>query len=567
MATELKLQIGNFEEKINAAYDKLIEEKIITRLWKKDFTIWRDDPDEISNRLGWLDSPESTKAAINEINGFVEEIRNEKFTHALLLGMGGSSLAPEVIRLTFGVKEGYLDLHVLDSTDPQAVLNYTQKLNPGKTLFIVSTKSGGTVETISFMKYFYTYTKNILGDNVGDHFAAITDPGSGLESMARELNFRKIFLNDPNIGGRYSALSFFGMVPAALVGVDLNLLLEKSFEASEESKKESIENTGAVLGVVMSEFAKHGVDKLTLVTSDKISNFGAWAEQLIAESSGKDGKGILPVDLEELLIPEYYSRDRIFIYMHMKDDNSKNEKISSLVNAGFPVVELVLDDVYDLGAEFFKWEIATAIACWSLDVQPFDQPNVEQAKVVARKMVAEYQDKGKLPELTPELVYEGMKFFGKVEVTTANDAMIDFLNSFDKGENEIFGRSYVSIQAYVTPSEKVWNALHELRTSIQKRYKLAVTVGYSPRFLHSTGQLHKGDAGNGLFIQLVGKGGEDVAIPDSAGSVDSSISFGILINAQAMGDRQALIDNNRKLLRIDLGNNIESNILKMAKYF
>ena len=385
------------DEKINEsiihALSKISDEKIVERIWNKDYTVWDDNPGEISNRLGWLDSVDTTSKAISEINEFVQSVIKEGFTNALLMGMGGSSLAPEVFRLTFGVKAGYLDLAVLDSTHPNAVKNFNDSLEFEKTLFIVSTKSGGTVETISFMKYFYNKTLKKLGeDNAGKHFVAITDPGSGLEEMAKELNFRKIFLNDPNIGGRYSALSLFGMVPAALIGVDLVKLLLSTESIVSECK--SIDNNSAVeLGVILGVLASEGIDKTTFITSPEIKFLGAWVEQLVAESTGKNGKEILPVDLEEVLDPEFYSKDRLFVYMKMKNDSTYDTQINALKDADFPIIEIELKDIYDLGKEYFRWEFATVVSGWALGIQPFDQPNVESAKVVARKMMSEYKEK------------------------------------------------------------------------------------------------------------------------------------------------------------------------------
>jgi len=556
--------MSNFikDEKLNTTIaqirSKLSEEKIIERIWSKDHTVWNDNPDEISNRLGWLDSVETTSKAISEIKAFVQSVINDGFTHALLMGMGGSSLAPEVFRLTFGVKEGYLDLAVIDSTHPEAVKEFSDKLEAGKTLFIVSTKSGGTVETISFMKYFYNKTLTELGaENAGRHFVAITDPGSGLEEMAKELNFRKIFLNEPHIGGRYSALSLFGMVPAALVGIDLNDVLTKTQTMVEECKNNE-NNSAAELGIILGALTNEGIDKVTFITSPEIKYFGAWVEQLVAESTGKNGKGILPVDLEEVLASEFYSKDRLFVYMKMKNDSTYDTQINALKDAGFPILEIELGDVYDLGREFFRWEFATVIAGWSLGIQPFDQPNVESAKVVARKMMSEYKEKGELPELKPTFTEGGISVSGNIKSDNLKDTLNEFL------QNIIEGKSYVAIHAYLKPGKETTKQLQSIRTAIQKKYKVATTVGYGPRFLHSTGQLHKGDAGNGLFIQIIGDPKEDLPIPDKPKSNKSSISFGVLIKAQAMGDREALVQNNRNVITIDLGQEVKKGLELMV---
>lgn len=556
-----KYSIGKHQNSLNEALKKLNDEKIVERIWNKDHTVWSNDPDEISNRLGWLDSVEVTGQSLNEIKNFVNDVRNAGFTHALLMGMGGSSLAPEVFRLTFGVKEGYLDLSVIDSTHPQVVMEKVKESNPETTLYIVSTKSGGTVETFSFMKFFYNYVSKILGrEEAGKHFVVITDPGSGLQTVAQELNFRKIFLNDPNIGGRFSALSLFGIVPAALIGVDIEKILSLAKDEStncRKSGKDISSNIASQIGLIIGELGKKGIDKLTYIISPEFNFIGAWIEQLIAESTGKVGKGILPVDLESIETPEFYSSDRLFVYIKLKDDSSFDEKVSELKSAGFPLIELELEDKLELGKQFFMWEFATAVAGWVLQIQPYDQPNVEQAKIVARKMMAEYQEKGRLPEFNLVLEEKGIKVFGDVKPKSLDDTLNSFLKNCKSGTN------YVAIQAYLNPTKEIIEDLQNLRTSIQINYKVATTLGFGPRFLHSTGQLHKGDAGNGYFIQFVSKIEEDLPIPENAGEEKSSVTFGILITAQALGDRQALIDNKRKLITIDLGNDVIGSIKKI----
>ena len=548
---KIKIKNKNLNEAITKTLSRLSEEKIVERIWNKDYTVWGDNPDEISNRLGWLDSVETTSKAVGEIEEFVQSVIKDGFTHALLMGMGGSSLAPEVFRLTFGVKDNFLDLDVIDSTHPDAVKEVSDKLEFKKTLFIVSTKSGGTVETISFMKYFYNKSIKELGkEKAGEHFIAITDPGSGLEEMAKELNFRRIFLNDPNIGGRYSALSLFGIVPAALIGIDLNQFLAKSKLMIDECKNNE-NNSSVVLGVILGVLANEGIDKMTFICSPQLKYFGAWVEQLVAESTGKNGKGILPVDLEEILAPEFYSMDRLFIYIKLKNDSTYNKQINVLQDGGFPIVEIELTDVYDLGKEYFRWEFATVVAGWLLGIQPFDQPNVESAKVVARKMMSEYNEKGKLPSLKPNFTEKGIAVSGNLKSDNLKSSLNEFL------QNVTGGKSYVAMHAYLKPKKETSDQLHRIRTIIQKKFKAATTVGYGPRFLHSTGQLHKGDASNGIFIQIIGDPNEDLPIPEEPKSDKSSISFGVLIKAQAMGDREALIKNNRRVITIDLGKDIK----------
>ncbi len=549
---------------------RMKNELVINRIWKRDHTVWSSSPEEISNRLGWLKSHRLGGKALREIKEFVEQARAEGFTHALLMGMGGSSMAPEVFRKVFGIQDGYLDLHVIDSTDPGAILEKENSVDLSRTLFIVATKSGGTVETISLMKYFYNRTVEAVGrENAGRHFIAITDPGSSLEKTATELSFRKTFLNDPDIGGRYSALSYFGLVPAALVGVDLEKLLHYAEAMAHNAKTEietvDVENTSAWLGIVLGVLGNSGRDKITLISSPPVQPFGAWIEQLIAESTGKDGKGLLPVDGETPAAPEIYAKDRLFIYFRLDGDTTHEEIVSSLKTAGHPVIQLNLQDIYNLGGEFFRWMIATAVAGWVMQINPFDQPNVESAKVLAREMVSAYRDKGELPSLEPDLKIDGIEVYCGQKAENMQQVWHQFLSQANPGENESKGRSYFAVQAYLKPDPEIDRALQLLRNKIQSASRMAVTVGYGPRFLHSTGQLHKGDAGNGMFIQLTSQMPDDLPIPDRPGSDQSSISFAVLKNAQALGDRQALIDAGRKVIRFHLDKDIKGSLQKLTE--
>lgn len=552
---DFSAKLGVYQEGVTAALAEMQRDRIIPRIWAHDHTVWEPEPVEITNRLGWLHSPEAMLETIPRLHALAEQLRAEGFRHALLLGMGGSSLAPEVFRRTFGVGEGYLDLAILDSTDPDAVKDWGNRLDLSRTLFIVSTKSGGTVETFSFFKYFYQQLASYVGkERVGDHFIAITDPGSGLAEIAQKHDFRATFLNDPNIGGRYSALTYFGLVPAALIGADLKTLLERASTAASNCK-ESIDqnegvNLGAHLGAILGELAKAGRDKLTLVTSTPISSFADWVEQLVAESTGKDGTGILPVVGESPGTTDVYGNDRLFVNLRMDGDSTHDEMLNALKANGHPVVRLELKDAYDLGAQIFYWEMATAVAGYRLGIHPFDQPNVEAAKVQARKMVSAYHSEGKLPEPTPDLqlgeitIYLDQK--SRIVGNNPGEILNAFLHQAQPGD-------YVAMQAYVQPGPEMDEMLGKLRERIRSHTQLATTIGYGPRFLHSTGQLHKGDAGNGLFIQFTSQLQGDVAIPDEADLPDSSMSFGVLKLAQALGDRQALLDNRRRIIRIHLG--------------
>ncbi|HVO71278.1 MAG TPA: bifunctional transaldolase/phosoglucose isomerase [Aggregatilineaceae bacterium] len=555
--------LGQYQAAVQTALGQMKQDRIMSRIWARDHTVWKPQPTEISNRLGWLDIADRMIDSLHRLDTLADELRADEYTHALLLGMGGSSLAPEVFRATFGVKEGYLDLAVLDSTDPGSVLAHAGQLDLRRTLFIVSTKSGGTVETLSFFKFFYNRVMAAVGkDEAGAHFVAITDPGSSLVELAQRYDFRATFLNDPDIGGRYSALSYFGLVPAALIGMDLPTLLDRAIVMTCNSdhcnQPDQGDNHGARLGAALGELAKAGRDKLTLIMSPAIASFGNWVEQLVAESTGKEGKGILPVVGEQPGDPAVYGADRLFVYLRLADDATHDAAVQALEDAGQPVVRIHLDEIYDLGGQFFLWEMATAIAGYRLGINPFDQPNVEASKALARKMVAAYRDQGILPNLTPALRSEGLTVYGDVTADTPGEALRTLLDEAQPG-------AYIALQAYVQPTSRTDAALLELRTRLSNRTRRATTLGYGPRFLHSTGQLHKGDAGKGLFIQLTGDMPRDAAIPDEAGEPDSSISFGTLKMAQALGDRQALLDAGRRVIRFDLGLDVPGGIKRLSE--
>jgi glucose-6-phosphate isomerase len=546
--------LAGHEPEIAAAEIQFDEQQILKRIWQRDHRVWSEDPAEISNRLGWLDSPAASAAQADEIIDFVSTVKKDGYANALLLGMGGSSLAAEVFSRAFGAQPGSLQLEVLDSTHPGAVVACAARLNPEKTLYIVATKSGGTVETFSFMKFFYNQAlAKVGGENAGRHFIAITDPGSGLEAAAKQLNFRRIFLNDPDIGGRYAALSLFGMVPAALLGIDIKKLLNRAALMVRSCQAANFyansDNTAARLGVIMGQLANCGRNKITFITSAQLSYFADWLEQLIAESTGKAGKGILPVVGEEILQPDKYANDRFFVYLRLEDDHANDLAIQKLLKAGHPISEIVYKDIYDMGGEFFRWEMATAIAGWLMGVQPFNQPNVEAAKVLAREMLAEYSRAGKLPQPSVKFAAAGINVYCEKNVNNFKNLLSEYFGNDAQGFRNK-GNEYVSIQAYVKPDKNTGQLLRQLRSDIQKKYKTAVTVGYGPRFLHSTGQLHKGDAGKGLFVQIISRINKDAPIPDHAGADNSSMSFGTLITAQVFGDRQALLDKKRHVVTL-----------------
>ena len=548
--------LGPLREEFNRVLAALEEERAMKRLRDRDHTLWKEDPAEIVDRLSWLRCPVATADRLPEIYALVDAVRAAGYTRALLLGMGGSSLAAEVLRSTFGVREGYLDLQVLDSTNPDAVRATSRELDPATTLFIAATKSGSTVETISLLKYFYRRAAALGAEAAGAHFAAITDPGSGLAAMGAELGFRHVFLNDPEIGGRYSALSCFGLMPAALMGVDLEGLLRRAADAAGPRRA-----TGLLLGAALGAGARCGRDKITLICSPSVAALGAWIEQLVAESTGKEGKGILPVDGEAPGPPEIYGEDRLFIYLRLRGDHTRDGAMEALAAAGQPLVRLDLDDRCDLGGAFFHWQVATSLAAHCLGVNPFDQPDVESAKALARSIVDAYRRRGRLPSREPVVEEGGLAVYGDAPAPSLTAALQHLLTSgTDTG-----GPGYIALQAYLNPDPGTDAALQELRLTLRHRTRLATTVGYGPRFLHSTGQLHKGDAGKGLFIQLTGDAAADLPIPDAPHAPSSSMSFGVLEAAQALGDRQALVEAGRRVLCIHLGKDAHSGLQQVLR--
>ena len=556
------MKLGRYTDAVDRTLEKLKDDRISARIWNHDHTVWKPAPSEIANRLGWLACPKNMMGAIPRIEQLVEQVLSAGYTHALLLGMGGSSLAPFVFRRIFGVTAGHLDLSVLDSTDPSAVLDQASRLDPLKTLFIVSTKSGSTAETLSFFRYFFNLTAGVAGPGAGEHFIAITDPGSALERLAQEHDFRHTFLNDPDIGGRYSALSHFGLVPAVLIGMDVHALLNQASRAARDyvSSDSPVagDNTGDRLGGALGRLALAGVDKCTIVASPAIASFGVWLEQLLAESTGKEGKGILPVDGESMGDVDTYGDDRLFVYLRLDGDDTHDAAMDGVSGAGHPVIRINLKDLYDLGGEFFHWEMATAVAGHVMGINPFDQPNVESAKIQARGMIEEFKKEGKLPELTPTLEENGIAVYAGRKWTTLSEAINGFLALAQPGD-------YAAIQAYIAPTEEFAALLNEFRITIRDRHKIATTVGFGPRFLHSTGQLHKGDGGNGLFIQIMSRDAVDVPIPDVTGSDASTVSFGVLKAAQALGDRRALLDAGRRVIRFHLSGDLADGVQTLTR--
>ncbi|RMG65131.1 MAG: bifunctional transaldolase/phosoglucose isomerase [Chloroflexi bacterium] len=538
--------------------EELVKMKAAARLWQREASLWTTAPEQIrviSNRLGWLSVIETMKPRVDELHAFREHVRSMGVTDAVVLGMGGSSLAPDVMRATFTPAEGVagLRMHVLDTTDPTTVLSLERRLDLRKTLFIVASKSGSTLEVNAFYKYFRAKVDETVGETAGQHFVAITDEGTSLQRLAVEEGFGRVFINPADIGGRYSALSYFGLVPAALQGLDIAKLLARAAQMAHWCKPDSATNPGLYLGALMGGLALNGRDKVTFILSPQIEAFGDWVEQLIAESLGKQERGIVPVvgDLSADGAPvalrdtahdksgvAALSPDRFFVYMRLSGDATYDRFVANLVKAGLPVLTLMLSDAYDLGAEFFRWEFATAIAGVVIGVNPFDEPNVTESKVNTKRLLDEFEQSG--------------AFSNEWTSRSANGQLNKFLRQAKPGD-------YIAIHAYLPYSDSVAQQLTRLRHLIREKTGVPVTVGYGPRFLHSTGQLHKGGANNVVALQLTYDPKEDVLI------AGEPFSFGTLIRAQALGDFESLKAHQRRVLRLHLGADWEAALGKVIK--
>jgi glucose-6-phosphate isomerase len=520
------LSLGRFRSPVEATLADMARRRVLERIWKKDHRVWKPKPAEIENRLGWLTVADQMRERVGALKHFAQTVREAGFRSVVLLGMGGSSLGPEVLRQTFGVSRGSLKPFVLDSTVPGAIRDVRDAIEPVRTLFIVSSKSGGTIEALSLFGYFWDVVTRARGNSGGNQFIAITDPDTSLGTLARDRGFRTTFINPPDIGGRYSVLSYFGLVPAALMGVEVETLLERTLEMTRLCGPAVApqQNPGALLGAVMGTLAQAGRDKVTLITSPKIQSFGLWAEQLLAESTGKEGKGLVPVSQEPMVPPSAYGPDRLFVALRLDGDNNVavDRHVAALKQARHPVIQLRLRDRYDLGGEFFRWELATAVAGHCLGIHPFDQPNVQESKDNTKRILEQFEREGRLPD---------------IEVDTTLDALCAQSKPGD----------YFSVLAYLRPSSKIDAALTALRKRIVTRYRIATTAGYGPRYLHSTGQLHKGGSSEGLFLELTESPSRDLKIPGAP------YTFGILAQAQAVGYIQSLQSHKRPVVHAALG--------------
>ena len=505
----------------------LQRDDVAARIWRKDHTVWRPDPTGITDRLGWLTAPETMSEQAPALESFAHDVREAGFRQVVLLGMGGSSLGPEVLRQTFGSAPGYPELLVLDSTVPGWVRSVTDAIDPAHTLFIVSSKSGGTLEVTSFYRHFRSLVEPLVSaDAAGGHFVAITDSGTSLEKMAERDGFRRTFLNAPDIGGRFSVLSYFGLVPAALIGLNVARLLDRAHRMSEAcaSWMRGPENPSLWLGAVMGALAKKGLDKLTLVTSPAMAAYGLWVEQMLAESLGKEDTGIIPIAGEPAAEAGVYGRDRLFVYLRLAgDDNAATDAhLEAVETAGHPVLRLEIADRYDLGGEFYRWEFATAVAGAILGIHPFDQLNVQAAKDLTQQVLADYPERGRFADLA------------------VPDSVEALLYQAEPGD-------YLALLAYLPQTTETDRLLDELRRLVMERHGIATTSGYGPRYLHSTGQLHKGGPASGLYLQLTGGPDANIPIPGQ------TFTFRVLAQAQALGDIQALQKRDRRLARYHLG--------------
>jgi glucose-6-phosphate isomerase len=515
-------QLGPLTDRVNSAMEAAVVDEVARRIWSKDSSLWKSDENNakvIKNSLGWLTVADEMLGVADELVEFAETIRARGFQHVMVCGMGGSSLCPEVLARTFGRQEGFPELLVLDSTDPDVIAAFAQRIDIERCLFIIASKSGSTTEPNVFYKFWYDQLSR-RSENPGDNFIAITDPGSPLVETAAELKFRRTFLNESDIGGRYSALSYFGMVPAALMGLDVRRFLDR---ARQVAQPDVTEESALPLGVIMGECANAGRDKLTLVIDPSLETLGLWIEQLVAESTGKEGKGILPVNGELVGTPEVYGNDRLFVSISLGAVSKETkDKLDALAEAGHPVVHRELASVYRLGAEFFEWEFATACAGWRLGINPFDQPNVQEAKDATKELLESFVRRGRLDE--------------------RDESAADEVFTIKPGD-------YIAFLNFIEETPEIDRQFQELRTQLRETTRCAVTVGYGPRFLHSTGQLHKGGPDTGVFFQIIAEDQADFPIPGE------DYTFSILKQAQALGDFRALAKRGRRVIGIEISNN------------
>jgi transaldolase/glucose-6-phosphate isomerase len=557
------VKTGSATDAIKNEINAWQNENKIQRLWANDPTLWSNENE--NKWTGWLDL-KSEEMEVPRIEAFAQEIKAAGFIDIVVLGMGGSSLCPAMMAETFGQIADYPRLHILDSTDPAQIHHLEEKIDLIKTLFIVSSKSGSTLEPNIFKEYFYTRLQTVLNKaEVGDHFLAITDPGTTLEKIAKDEHFRAIFYGIPSDGGRYSALSNFGMVPSGLMGVDVKTFLHHAKDMQQRCLPviAANNNPGLVLGVILGVCEKLGKNKITLVVSSGIHALGAWLEQLLAESTGKKGKGLIPVDQEPLGAPAVYSDDRLFVYIRLATgvDPEQDHAIRTLEQAGFFVVKLYLSDKMHLGAELFRWEFATAVAGSIIGIDPFNQPDVEASKVLALQMTTQYEKTGQLPQPTPLISEDGITLFtdekNKQDITKLlvdEPSVIGYLRAH---LNQIQKDDYVDLSAFIEMSDEHTALLQQSRVLIRNRKKIATCLGFGPRFLHSTGQAYKGGPNTGVFLQITADHNHDIEVPTH------KYTFGLVITAQAQADFNVLVKRSRRILRVHLGNDVSGGLQQL----
>lgn len=567
-----RLHLNNFTAHLPSALADAVNDALadwrnndkLGRLWAGDATLWTG-ADE-ADWLGWLDIVDRQLAEAQRFGRIAAEVRDAGFADVLLLGMGGSSLCPEVLSHTFGRVPGYPRLIVLDSTDPAQIKAVEERLELARTLFVVSSKSGTTVEVDSLKRYFFERLCQLVGSaRAREQFAAITDPGSPLEQAARAEGFRSVYHGLPNIGGRFSALSDFGMVPTALMGVDAPGILRRASRMVRACGRYIApdQNPGALLGVILGAAHNIGRNKLTIVTSRRLHRFGAWLEQLLAESTGKNGKAIIPIDGEQLQQPESYGADRLFVYLRLDSapDTEQDTCIASLEHSGQPLVRIRIPDIYDLGAEFFRWEFATAVAGAIIGINPFNQPDVEASKAAARRFTTEFEQTGHLPAETPLIEEDGLKLFADSAYANTLELAAGprpTLRSYLRAHfAQLKPGYYLAVLGFIPMTDRTEQALQEIRHTVLRATRVATSVGFGPRYLHSTGQAHKGGPNTGVFLLLTCDDALDLPVPGR------KYSFGILKTAQARGDFEVLCERGRRILRVHLPANLHSGLAKL----
>jgi len=536
----------------------------VEKLWKQDAGVWTNTDE--AKWLGWLDIVERQLTDKQKFTDFQTEVKAENFSHILLLGMGGSSLCPEVLSFTFGKQKGFPELHILDSTDPAQIRAVESKIDLANTLFFVSSKSGSTLEPNIFQAYFFDRVSQTIGaEKAGSRFVAVTDPNSKMQTVAEEKKFRKVFFGDATIGGRYSALSDFGMIPLTAMGIDVEDFLTRTHEmVTACQNKDAAENPGVILGAILgTAWRDFGRDKVTIITSPKIFDVGAWLEQLIAESTGKEGKSLIPVDGEKIVETGDYGDDRVFAYLKIEGDDERDAAIETLEKAGQPIIRIVLPETLNLVQEFFRWEIATAVAGSILEINPFNQPDVEASKIVTKELTSEYEETGSLPDEKPLYEGDGVKLFtDERNAEELNEAVGDdktLKNYLEAHLDRIERDDYFGLLAYVEMNGENQKSLQEIRHSILENFQVATCLGFGPRFLHSTGQGYKGGANNGVFLQITADDAEDLSVPNQ------KYTFGVVKAAQARGDFAVLAERNRRALRVHLTADVQKGLAQIGE--